>query len=604
MASFCVKCGSSLAEGQAFCMSCGTRRSEPVAAERAKRFCTGCGSELTGASTFCTKCGTRVTPAGTTQPAQPQASVSPQSFAVGGVQAAAVQTAPVQPASTPPPKKSGFVFKLIMAVVILFVLAGLALAGGLMYVGYVAKKRVSAVQQAYKHDDLAGMVAAATGQESKPQPLPSWKPAPAELASAPTSKIPLRKSLRTINTGSDPLRGDFESIYVVDSVTDDAVHIKASQQFPSGDNLDRLLGGSSSKEQKSRTIQCGRTVYRVDLENANDTDSYFCREGRDEKRPGTTAMGLSKMEFTALKTAGQLETVFHEDPLRAVLKSFKNTMASGSDNASSDAASQDLLKKMMNFAPGGVGSLNQQDMDTPPIKYTVYRQGSADLAFPVLVNDQPVELPVMDVLCKHPDGQEGHVYVLDDVDNPMFLAAASATLGREQVTKIYWDEDKNAGAGGGGDGGAGAGAGGGGGGGGAGAGAGAGGGGGAGGANRLEQELEKTGRVKIYDIYFDFRSDQLRPESKKVLDEIAQVMRDHPDWKLSVEGNTDNIGGDDYNLDLSKRRAASVKTALVSQYDVAGDRLNTTGFGRSHPVDTNDTIEGRARNRRVELARQ
>jgi outer membrane protein OmpA-like peptidoglycan-associated protein len=279
-------------------------------------------------------------------------------------------------------------------------------------------------------------------------------------------------------------------------------------------------------------------------------------------------------------------------------------MASGSDNASSDAASQDLLKKMMNFAPGGVGSLNQQDMDTPPIKYTVYRQGSADLAFPVLVNDQPVELPVMDVLCKHPDGQEGHVYVLDDVDNPMFLAAASATLGREQVTKIYWDEDKNAGAGGGGDGGAGAGAGGGGGGGGAGAGAGAGGGGGAGGANRLEQELEKTGRVKIYDIYFDFRSDQLRPESKKVLDEIAQVMRDHPDWKLSVEGNTDNIGGDDYNLDLSKRRAASVKTALVSQYDVAGDRLNTTGFGRSHPVDTNDTIEGRARNRRVELARQ
>jgi outer membrane protein OmpA-like peptidoglycan-associated protein len=490
---------------------------------------------------------------------------TPQTFAAGGVQAAAVQTAPVQAAPAPPRKKSGFVFKLIIAVVILFVLAGLALAGGLMYVGYVAKKRVSAVQQAYKHDDLAGMVAAATGQESKPQPLPSWKPAPAELASAPTSKIPLRKSLRTINTGSDLLRGDFESIYRVDSVTADAVHIKASQQFPSGDNLDRLLGGSSSKEQKSRTITCGRTVYRVDLENANDTDGYFCREGRDEKRPGTTAMGLSKKEFIALKTAGQLETVFHEDPLRAVLKSFKNAMASGSDNASSDAASQDLLKKMMNFAPGGAGGLSQQDMDTPPIKYTVYRQGNSDLAFPVLVNDQPVELPVIDLLCKHPDGQEGHVYVLDDVDNPMFLAAASATLGREQVTKIYWDVDK---------------------------------------PNQLADELEKTGRAKVYDLYFDFRSDQLRPESDKVLKEIAQVMRDHPDWKLSVEGNTDNIGGDAYNLDLSKRRAASVKAALVSQYDVAGDRLSSTGFGRSHPVDTNDTIEGRARNRRVELARQ
>lgn len=559
MASFCVKCGAPLAEGQSFCMSCGTRRSEPVAAETLKRFCTGCGSELTGTSSFCTKCGTR---AGVNQPSATAAQAAPQVFA-SSPQAAAVQTAPAL-ATPAPPKKSGFVFKLIIAVVILFVLAGLALAGGLMYVGYVAKKRVSAVQQAYKHDDLAGMVAAATGQENKPQPLPSWKPAPAELVSAPSSKIPLRQSLRTINTGSDLLRGDFESIYRVDSVTADAVHIKASQQFPAGDNLDRLLGGSSSKEQKARTISCGRTVYRVDLENANDTDGYFCREGQDEKRPGTTAMGLSKKEFIALKTTGQLETIFHEDPLRAVLKSFKNAMASGSDNASSDAASQDLLKKMMNFAPGGTGGLSQQDMDTPPIKYTVYRQGSSDLAFPVLVNDQPVELPVMDVLCKHPDGQEGHVYVLDDIDNPMFLAAASTTLGREQVTKIYWDTPKNP----------------------------------------LAEELEKTGRAKVYDLYFDFRSDQLRPESKKVLDEIAQVMRDHPDWKLSVEGNTDNIGGDDYNLDLSKRRAASVKAALVSQYDVADGRLSTTGFGRSHPVDTNDTIEGRARNRRVELARQ
>jgi outer membrane protein OmpA-like peptidoglycan-associated protein len=148
----------------------------------------------------------------------------------------------------------------------------------------------------------------------------------------------------------------------------------------------------------------------------------------------------------------------------------------------------------------------------------------------------------------------------------MFLAAASVTLGREQVTKIYWDPDTP--------------------------------------KNPLADELEKTGRAKVYDLYFDFRSHQLRPESDKVLKEIAQVMRDHPDWKLSVEGNTDNIGGDAYNLDLSKRRATSVKDALVAQYDISSDRLSATGFGASHPVDTNDTIEGRARNRRVELARQ
>jgi outer membrane protein OmpA-like peptidoglycan-associated protein len=71
-----------------------------------------------------------------------------------------------------------------------------------------------------------------------------------------------------------------------------------------------------------------------------------------------------------------------------------------------------------------------------------------------------------------------------------------------------------------------------------------------------------------------------------------------------VEGNTDNIGGDAYNLDLSKRRAAAVKEALVTQYHIAADRLSTNGFGASHPIETNDTLEGRARNRRVELTRE
>jgi outer membrane protein OmpA-like peptidoglycan-associated protein len=71
-----------------------------------------------------------------------------------------------------------------------------------------------------------------------------------------------------------------------------------------------------------------------------------------------------------------------------------------------------------------------------------------------------------------------------------------------------------------------------------------------------------------------------------------------------VSGHTDNVGGDPYNLDLSKRRAAAVKQALVTQYHVAPERLLTDGFGASRPVDTNDTLAGRARNRRVELTRE
>jgi outer membrane protein OmpA-like peptidoglycan-associated protein len=81
-------------------------------------------------------------------------------------------------------------------------------------------------------------------------------------------------------------------------------------------------------------------------------------------------------------------------------------------------------------------------------------------------------------------------------------------------------------------------------------------------------------------------------------------MKKNPAWKLKVEGHTDNIGGDAQNLDLSKRRAASVKQALVSRYGIDAKRLATSGYGAGRPKDTNETLQGRALNRRVELTRQ
>jgi outer membrane protein OmpA-like peptidoglycan-associated protein len=118
---------------------------------------------------------------------------------------------------------------------------------------------------------------------------------------------------------------------------------------------------------------------------------------------------------------------------------------------------------------------------------------------------------------------------------------------------------------------------------------------------RLERELAQTGRADIYDIYFSFNSDQMREESQSTLREIGEILRRNPQWKLSVGGHTDAIGGDALNLDLSKRRAAAVKNALVARFGVNGARLTTDGHGKSRPIDTNDTAEGRARNRRVEL---
>ncbi|HEX3820225.1 MAG TPA: OmpA family protein, partial [Candidatus Sulfotelmatobacter sp.] len=117
----------------------------------------------------------------------------------------------------------------------------------------------------------------------------------------------------------------------------------------------------------------------------------------------------------------------------------------------------------------------------------------------------------------------------------------------------------------------------------------------------IEQQLAKNRKAITWGINFDFNSDTIRPVSEPVLKEIAQAMADKPDWKLTITGHTDNIGGHKYNLDLSQRRSASVKKALVERYRVNAGRLSAGGAGDSDPIDTNDTLEGRARNRRVEL---
>ena len=95
----------------------------------------------------------------------------------------------------------------------------------------------------------------------------------------------------------------------------------------------------------------------------------------------------------------------------------------------------------------------------------------------------------------------------------------------------------------------------------------------------------------------------IRRESEPVLKEIADAMKTNSSWNLSIEGHTNNIGGDQYNQRLSERRAAAVKSALVERYSIDNSRLKTAGFGASRPKENNNTLEGRARNRRVELVR-
>jgi outer membrane protein OmpA-like peptidoglycan-associated protein len=110
-------------------------------------------------------------------------------------------------------------------------------------------------------------------------------------------------------------------------------------------------------------------------------------------------------------------------------------------------------------------------------------------------------------------------------------------------------------------------------------------------------------RAELHGIYFATGSADLLPPSSPTLAAVAATLQAHADWKLAVEGHTDNIGSVDYNLDLSNRRAQSVVHALVERYRVDAAHLSAHGFGLSRPVEPNTTLEGRARNRRVELAR-
>ncbi|TXH03485.1 MAG: hypothetical protein E6R07_11535 [Nevskiaceae bacterium] len=101
-------------------------------------------------------------------------------------------------------------------------------------------------------------------------------------------------------------------------------------------------------------------------------------------------------------------------------------------------------------------------------------------------------------------------------------------------------------------------------------------------------------------VKFEFDSDRLTPAAKEILNQVAATLQAYPDIKVDLEGHTDSIGSDAYNMGLSEKRAISVKNYLTSS-GVNGKRMNPVGYGKTRPIDTNETETGRENNRRVEL---
>jgi OOP family OmpA-OmpF porin len=117
----------------------------------------------------------------------------------------------------------------------------------------------------------------------------------------------------------------------------------------------------------------------------------------------------------------------------------------------------------------------------------------------------------------------------------------------------------------------------------------------------LAGDIKASGRAKVYGIYFDLDSHEIKPESDPTLQTIADMLNANESLKIYVVGHTDMTGQLDYNMELSLRRAESVVNALINTHGIAADRLQARGVGPLSPVSTNSTEEGRKLNRRVEL---
>ena len=125
---------------------------------------------------------------------------------------------------------------------------------------------------------------------------------------------------------------------------------------------------------------------------------------------------------------------------------------------------------------------------------------------------------------------------------------------------------------------------------------------------RLQAEIEEmkakpTDRglvLTLGDVLFDTGKAELNAGANRKLDQLAQFLSEHPDRRLQIDGFTDTVGSDSYNLDLSQRRADAVRSAMISRA-INGSRISTQGYGKAFPVASNSDSGGRQLNRRVEV---
>jgi len=287
-----------------------------------------------------------------------------------------------------------------------------------------------------------------------------------------------------------------------------------------------------------------RFVSANDLAGAPRFDDIF---GRDEQvRPGFTALTLSSAVYRQLHVAGSTPFSLMVIPREARAKVQTSTVLDALFSA------QRVRYK---------GSLT--------------RVSPALERFPLLVNGIRAALPALHVKGNFASGlrrSEWDIWVLADSAHPLILKSVlegdvfqmvRADLPDSQPAKSGASAD----------------------------------------SGLLEEELAKRCRLELPGVYFAFGTAAIDPISDRALAELARSLAGHPDWKVTVEGHTDSVGTDAANQTLSSRRAEAVRARLAERHGVDTKAWGAAGYGATKPRESNATIEGRARNRRVELVR-
>jgi outer membrane protein OmpA-like peptidoglycan-associated protein len=572
--SYCGNCGIPIQERQAFCPSCGAR--------------VGGDTPLAGCSP-----GTSAQTSASGNAAQQRSEETLQKLATLKEQ-------------TPPPAKSSG-NKVLIVVLVVFLIGAIAAAAGVVYVVYRVKQKASSALDNFEGESGAHK---ATGQADSTDSKKSNSDKSKDGSSGSDADNPLATVLGKLkgsvdSGGSTPVGNMAKDIIEDLGVKNPEIPSDLVRNIPYSALTNPLPCPATSDQIDPARLASGRILFKpgtiltdswslplADAESDNIiqavSPAFLVFE---QKGVGATDIGMSTKSYPDFNQTVCAKDIVEGEAYATgwTFKSVKEPIAPGlypgvsfllvpgtrfNDLKSSGST------KWIHLLYYYMDALNEWELVA--WKGTFTRVEPDDVPFPLIINDERVNVPSIHVRANlkvienagiggpgrpGPRDQPAEAYILDDPNTPLMLSWMLGANIKEydsfkvQLIRVTYPRDKPT----------------------------------------IEQQLEKTRRAITWGINFDFNSDTIRPVSEPVLKEIAQTMADRPGWKLTITGNTDNIGGHKYNLDLSQRRSASVKKALVERYHVDPNHLSTSGNGDSDPIDTNDTLEGRARNRRVEL---